>query len=100
MQAACRFYLTDGDLDHSLVSATQLSRYITELEAQHRKKSGVRRAFVSAQPLVEGLMQYTAAVDVMIQADPTVSALIYGGAKLVLQVISSILVVVVHVCQC
>mgnify|MGYP001983167838 CR=1 FL=1 len=36
--------------------------------------------------LVEGLLQYTSAVDVMIQADPTVSALLYGGAKLILQV--------------
>jgi hypothetical protein len=78
--------MADEPMDQSLVSAKQLSNYITELEAQHRKKSGIRRVFASAQPLVEGLIQYTAAVDVMIQADPTVSAFIYGGAKLVLQV--------------
>ena len=72
--------------DQSLASAVQLSKYISDLEAQHRKKSGIRRVFASAQPLVEGLMQFTSAVDVMIQADPTFSALLYGGAKLVLQV--------------
>lgn len=70
----------------SLIAATELSNYITDLEVQHRKKSGVRKVFAFAQPLIEGLMQYTSAVDTMIQADPTFSALIYGGAKLVLQV--------------
>lgn len=86
VQVACRLHLTD-DLDaQTLVSATHLSSYITELEAKHQKKNGIRRAFATAQPLVDGLLQYTAAVDVMIQADPTVSALIYGGAKLILQV--------------
>jgi hypothetical protein len=80
----------DVSEEQSLISATNLSNYITKLETQHRKKSGVRRVFASAQPLVEGLMQYTSAVDTMIQADPTFSALIYGGAKLVLQVSSSL----------
>jgi hypothetical protein len=89
VEVACRFYMTDGEIDESLASAVQLSKYIDELEGQHRKKSGVRRALKFAQPLVEGLMQYTTAIDVMIQADPTVSALIYGGAKLVLQVSKS-----------
>lgn len=94
MQAACYSYLADGQIDQSLISATQLSKYIAELEARHLKTSGVRRVFATAQPLVDGLMQYTAAVDVMIQADPTVSALIYGGAKLVLQVNQSLVIVV------
>jgi hypothetical protein len=86
VQAACQLYINDDSTSQSLISATNLSSYITELEAQHRKKSGVRKVFASAQPLVEGLMQYINAVDTMIQADPTFSALIYGGAKLVLQV--------------
>jgi len=78
--------MADDPMDGSLMSANQLSKYIAELEVQHRKKSGVRRALEFAQPLVEGLMQYTSAIDIMIQADPTASSLIYGGAKLVLQV--------------
>lgn len=78
--------MSDEPVNQSLISATQLEKYIKDLELQHSKKSSVRRVFAFAQPLVEGLMQYTAAVDVMIQADPTVSSLIYGGAKLVLQV--------------
>jgi hypothetical protein len=86
VQVACQLYIADGSADQTLISATNLSSYISELETQHRKKSGVRKVFVSAQPLVEGLMQYTNALDTMIQADPTFSALIYGGAKLVLQV--------------
>ncbi|KAH6717311.1 hypothetical protein BKA61DRAFT_321465 [Leptodontidium sp. MPI-SDFR-AT-0119] len=85
INVACRLYLTDDPAQQSLLSAETLSTYITELEVQHRKKNGIRRVFASAQPLVEGLLQYTSAVDVMIQADPTVSALLYGGAKLVLQ---------------
>ncbi len=83
---ACRLYLTDDPAQQSLLSAATLSTYITDLELHHRKKNGIRRVFSSAQPLVDGLLQYTSAIDVMIQADPTVSALIYGGAKLVLQV--------------
>lgn len=86
IQVACRLYLTDDPAEQSLLSAAALSTYITDLELQHRKKNGIRRVFSSAQPLVDGLLQYTSAVDVMIQADPTASALIYGGAKLVLQV--------------
>ena len=86
IQVACRLYLTDDPARPSQLSAETLSTYITDLEVQHRKKNGIRRALSSAQPLVEGLLQYTSAVDVMIQADPTVSALLYGGAKLILQV--------------
>ena len=86
VQAACNLCIHDGSADQTLVSATQLSKYITDLEVQHKEKSGIRKVFAWAQPFVEGLNQYTAAIDVMIQADPTVSALIYGGAKLVLQV--------------
>jgi hypothetical protein len=85
VQVACRLAIAeDGTAD--LVSATGLCKFISDLEIQHRKKSGVRRAFAWAQPLVEGLTQYTAALDVMIQADPTGAALIYGGARLILQV--------------
>src|SRR5271167_129954 len=63
IQVACRVYMADEPMEQSLVSATELSKYITDLESQHRKKSGIRRVFASAQPLVEGLMQYTDAVD-------------------------------------
>jgi hypothetical protein len=87
IQVACRLQLAgEDDAEESLLSATGLSQYISNLQAQHQKKSGIRKTFSFVQPLVEGLMQYTSAVDVMVQADPTVSALVYGGAKLVLQV--------------
>ncbi len=86
VQVACQLHMNDGDFDQSLLSATGLEEYISNLEIQHRKKSGIRKTFAFAQPLVEGLMQYTSAIDTMVQADPTVSALIFGGAKLVLQV--------------
>jgi hypothetical protein len=83
---ACRLYIAGNDAEEGLLSATGLSDYISNLQVQHQKKSGIRKTFTFLQPLVDGLMQYTSAVDVMVQADPTVSALIYGGAKLVLQV--------------
>ena len=87
VQVACHLAIAeDGTADQNLISATGLSKFISDLELQHRKKSGVRRVFAWAQPLVEGLTQYTAALDVMIQADPTGAALIYGGARLILQV--------------
>ena len=87
VKVACHIQDDAKPSEQSLASAVQLSKCITDLETQHRKKSGIRRAFASAQPLVEGLMQFTSAVDVMIQADPTFSALLYGGAKLVIQVL-------------
>lgn len=64
-----------------------LSQFVTDLEVQHQKKSSTRKALTSLQPLVTGLYQFTSALDVMIQADPTgAGSLIYGGAKLILQV--------------
>lgn len=87
VQVACSLYITDDDnVDQSLLSATGLSTYISDLQVEHKKKSGIRKTFSFVQPLVEGLMQYTDAVSIMVQADPTVSSLIFGGAKLVLQV--------------
>lgn len=86
VHAACALKLADESQAQSHTSASQLSSFIADLEVQHRKKSGTRRILDLAQPLIEGLLQYTDAVDVMIQAGPAVTALIYGGAKLVLQV--------------
>jgi hypothetical protein len=86
MITACRLRMSPEQSDQSLVSADDLSLFVKELESQHRKKSFTRRVFKSLQPLVDGLLQYTNAMDTMIQADPTAGALIYGGAKLVLQV--------------
>lgn len=85
IQVACQLRMND-DCDESLVGAIGLSNYVSDLQAQHQRKSGIRKTFAFVQPLVEGLSQYTSAVDVMVQADPTVSALIWGGAKLILQV--------------
>lgn len=64
-----------------------LSKYVQRIEAEHQKKSSTRKALTSLQPLVTGLYQFTSAMDVMIQADHTgAGCLIYGGAKLVLEV--------------
>ncbi|KAK0101958.1 hypothetical protein ONS95_001233 [Cadophora gregata] len=81
IQVACRFYLTD---DPARQTIEKLSTYLTDLELQPRKKNGIRRV-PSSEQLVEGLLQYTSALDVMTQADPAVSALLYGGAKLIFQ---------------
>jgi hypothetical protein len=86
MITACQLRLSPDPPDQSISSADDLSRFVKELELHHRKKSFTRKVFKSLEPLVNGLLQYTNAIDTMIQADPTVGALIYGGAKLVLQV--------------
>jgi hypothetical protein len=86
MIAACQLRISPDPTDQSIVSADGLSCFVKELELHHRKKSFTRKVFKSLQPLVNGLLQYTNAMDTMIQADPTAGALIYGGAKLVLQV--------------
>lgn len=66
--------------------AEALSSCIKKLESSQQKKSKTRRLVSTLQPFVDGLLQYTNAVDTVVQAGPAPAALLYGGAKLVLQV--------------
>ncbi|KAF2250593.1 hypothetical protein BU26DRAFT_266579 [Trematosphaeria pertusa] len=70
--------------DHSSRSSEQLALYVKELDKKQKRSSYTRRISERLDPLLTGLSQYTQACDVMIQAGPAASAVLYGGARIVL----------------
>ena len=69
----------------SVLSAGHLQNYIESLDAEQMKRGKTRWIGRKLQPLVSGLTQFTGAFDVMIQAGPAPAMLVYGSAKLVIQ---------------
>ncbi|KAH0563097.1 hypothetical protein GP486_002339 [Trichoglossum hirsutum] len=65
--------------------ADSLSAFVLALESQQKSKSKTRWVAGKLRPLLEGLSQYTTALDTVIQAGPAAAIVIYGGARLVLQ---------------
>jgi len=63
----------------------QLDIFIQELERKQKRDSKTLWVTDKLRPLVTGLAQYTSACDVMVQAAPSAAVLLYGGARLVLQ---------------
>lgn len=80
-----RLLLRGGADGQSLESAKALARCIEGLDNEQQRRGKTRWLGKKLQPLVNGLTQFTCALDTMIQAGPAPAALIYGGAKLVLQ---------------
>ncbi|KAF2191706.1 hypothetical protein K469DRAFT_735712 [Zopfia rhizophila CBS 207.26] len=79
-----------GSLDATQVGDTiqcehQLDTFIQELEHKQMRNSKTLWVTDKLRPLVAGLAQYTSACDVMIQAAPSAAVLLYGGARVVLQ---------------
>lgn len=75
-----------GDpLQQSRQSEEQLHQFIRDLDSRQRRTSMVRKASERLQPLVIGLSQFVTCCDVMIQAGQSPAVLIYGGARIVLQ---------------
>ena len=77
--------LQDSSPEQSQRCADGLSTFIAELDRQMRT-SKIMRIAEKLRPLEKGLSQYTSAMDVIIQAGPAPALVIYGGARLVLQV--------------
>lgn len=63
----------------------ELALFIKELDRKQKCSSLTRRISERLDPLVAGLSQYTQACDVIIQAGPAGATLLYGGARIVLQ---------------
>ena len=79
-----------GSSDATQVSGTiecehQLDAFIRELERNQKRDSKTLRVTDKLRSLVTGLAQYTSGCDVMIQAAPSAAVLLYGGARVVLQ---------------
>jgi len=68
------------------ISSESLAIFIHTLDQDQRKSSVTRRISSRLEPLVDGLNQYTRALDVGIQGAATLGAPIYSDARLVLQV--------------
>ena len=77
--------LQDSSPEQTRRCADGLSTFIADLDRQKRASKTMRFA-EKLRPLIAGLSQYTSAMDVVIQAGPAPALVIYGGARLVLQV--------------
>lgn len=75
--------LQDGG--QSQMFAEHLRNFVQELESTQRRTSNTRWVSEKLQPLLSGLDQYTKACDVMAQAGGSMGVLVYGGARVVLQ---------------
>src|SRR5256714_7984687 len=82
--AAAKLRYHDTAHEQSSASARALQSYIENLDVEQTRRGKMRWLGRKLQPLVDGLMQFTGALDSMIQAGPAPAMLIYGGAKLVL----------------
>jgi hypothetical protein len=83
--------LQDNSAQHSRRCTDGLSAFIEQLERRQRRESKTMRISEKLRPLVTGLSQYTSAFDVAIQGSPAPGAVLYGGARLVLQVSAPII---------
>src|ERR1700753_1171517 len=63
----------------------QLTSFIQDLEQKQRKNSKTLWAADKLRPFMSGLYQYINICDLMIQAAPAAAVVLYGGARLVLQ---------------
>lgn len=82
---ASTLLLRGGSNTQSLESARVLHVCIKDLDDEQTRRGKTRWIGRKLQPLVNGLSQFTDAFDVMIQPGPAPAMLLYGGAKLALQ---------------
>lgn len=78
--------LHDGSTKQSRKCADDLTAFIEDMELRKRHGSKTLRIAEKLSPLVSALSQFTATLDVVIQAAPTAAVVLYCGARLVLQV--------------
>jgi hypothetical protein len=77
--------LEKGSAAESKQCADHLDVFIRDLERKLKRDSKTLWITDKLRPLVSGLAQYTSACDIMIQATPCAAVVLYGGARLVLQ---------------
>lgn len=69
----------------SKICADHLAAFIQDLERKQKRDSKTLWIADKLRPLVSGLSQYISVADSMIQAAPSAVMVLYGGAKLLLQ---------------
>jgi NACHT domain len=82
--------IDSGSLKKDLISnseecANRLSNFIENMHLKQKRDSKTLWITDKLRPLVTGLSQFTGACDSMFQAAPAAVQVLYGGAKLVLQ---------------
>ena len=69
-----------------LDTVESLRELIQKMEKDHSNTSWSRKVSAKLQPLVDGMTLYIGIVDTLVQYNPAPGALVWGGAKLFLQV--------------
>ncbi|KAF1989338.1 hypothetical protein K402DRAFT_401992 [Aulographum hederae CBS 113979] len=82
---ASSLWMKDGSAEASNICAEELREYVKEIDAKGRKRSKTVRAMDAMRPFFASLSQFTTAFDVLVQAGPSPLVIIYGGARLLLQ---------------
>ena len=76
---------TSGDAG-TFATAEGALLYVQSLERRQHAQSRFRRMAGYLQPLIDFLMIYTPALDIMVQFDPNPSVIVWGALKALLQV--------------
>lgn len=71
---------------YNLASMEDVLHEVQNLETQHLSKSRFRRLTRRMEPLIDFLIRYSPAVDMMVQYEVAPSALIWGVLKVLLEV--------------
>ena len=86
MQASLSLVHDGTSMDGKHCAEEGLSSFVKELDARYRSEQRTLRVMDTLRPLFDGLLQFTSAFDVLVQAGPAALVVIYGSARLVLQV--------------
>ncbi|KAF7509052.1 hypothetical protein GJ744_008447 [Endocarpon pusillum] len=77
--------ISNGSAVQSKRSEDSLAAFILDLERKQRRDSKTLWIAEKLQPLMSGLTQYMNVFDLTIQAAPCAAVVLYGGARLILQ---------------
>lgn len=80
----------DGTLSASEQSAQRLQSVVHDLGRKRKQNSKASWLGDRLRPFVDGLQQFTSALDVMAQAAPSAAVVAYGGARLLLQLVDNL----------
>ena len=77
--------LSNSDDASTFATAEGVLHHVRSLERRQHAQSRFRRMAGYLQPLIDFLMMYTPALDIMVQFDPNPSAIVWGSLKALLQ---------------
>jgi hypothetical protein len=70
----------------TLNTAQDVLTEVRNAEENHRSRSSTRRYTKKIEPFLKGVEQYGKAIDVFVNAYPTILSLIWGSVRLILHV--------------